>query len=154
MSATAFLTVRGARQGDIKGDVTLVGREGSIALISVAYGVDATYDPSSGQISGKRQHKPISVTKRIDQTSPKLVAALVANETLTSVKIEFWRPGPEVAAPYFVIALTNAAIVAISLAPAEAPQRGEYEMVQFTYRKIVWTWTASSQSAEDDWLSH
>ena len=110
MAAIAYLTAHGQKQGDIKGGATEKGREGSIPLISVAYEVDAPFDSATGQASGKRVHKPIMIVKVIDQASPRLLQALVTNEVLTSVKIEFWRPVPEAAAPYFSIMLTNAAL--------------------------------------------
>ena len=153
MLATAFLTARGARQGDIKGDVTLKGREGSIALVSVAHALDAPYDAATGQMSGKRQHKPVMVATRIDQATPRLIAAMVANETLTTAKIEFWRDAPELSTPYFVIVLTNAAIVEVSLAPADAgDHRSELVKVALVYQKIEWTFD-SGDSASDSWVA-
>ena len=152
MLARAFLSARGARQGDIKGDVTLKGREGSIALIlGGARDRCAPYDQATGLYHGKRVHKPVVVVTAIDQSTPKLFAALIANEVQTSVKIEFWRPAPEIVAPHFVIALTNAAIVAIELAPALQPHdRDEWLRIHFTYEKITWTYGESGNSFEDN----
>jgi type VI secretion system secreted protein Hcp len=153
MAALAYLTVHGQKQGDIKGGATEKGREGSIPLISVAYEVDAPFDSATGQASGKRVHKPITIVKVIDQASPRLLQALVTNEVLTSVKIEFWRPVPEAAAPYFSIMLTNAALAGIALAPSSEDASNEYERVQFTYQKITWTYLETGVSAKDDWVA-
>ena len=153
MAALAYLTVHGQKQGDIKGGATEKGREGSIPLISVAYEVDAPFDSATGQASGKRVHKPITIVKVIDQASPRLLQALVTNEVLTSVKIEFWRPVPEAAAPYFIIMLTNAALAGIALAPSSEDASNEYERVEFTYQKITWTYLETGESAEDSWIA-
>lgn len=151
MSTTAYLTLTGKAQGAIKGNVTATDREGAIALLSVGYEISTPFDATTGQASGKRQHKPIVVTKAIDETSPNLLKALVANEVLTTVKIDFWRSAPETAAPYFSITLTNAIAADVTLNSSTEAATSEIEQVQFVYQKIVWTWTASGTSAQDDW---
>ena len=151
MATSAYLTVHLQTQGDIKGGATEKGREGSIPLISVAYEVDVPIDPATGHVTGRRAHKPITIVKVIDQASPQLLRALVSNEALASVRIEFWRPVPEAAAPYFIITLTNAVVAGIALAPSSEDGSHEYEQVQFTYQKIIWTYPETGDSAEDDW---
>jgi type VI secretion system secreted protein Hcp len=151
MTTIAYLTLRGQKQGDIKGGATEKGREGSIPLISVAYRVETPHDPVSGLPTGKRLHSPITVVKVIDQATPRLLQALVSNEALTSVRIEFWRPVPEAVAPYFVIVLTDAALAVIALTPSSEDGSHEYEEVQFTFRKITWTYPEMGEIAEDDW---
>jgi type VI secretion system secreted protein Hcp len=156
MMAVAFMTAKGQKQGNIAGNVTEKGREGTIALFAVSYEIETPYDPQSGHASGKRQHKPVTITKAIDQASPKLLQALVTNETLTTVKIEFWRPAPETAGPYFVIALTNALIVdyALTSSADEDPpafEQLEYEEFEMTYQKIEVTWVQGGVTASDDW---
>ncbi|HME84143.1 MAG TPA: type VI secretion system tube protein TssD [Roseiarcus sp.] len=156
MATIAYLTARGEKQGDIKGDVTAKGREGSIALISVSYQVESPVDPATGHVTGKRIHKPVTIVKVIDQATPKLVEALVTNEVLTSVKIEFWRPAPEAAAPYFIMTLTNALVTNVTLSSSsdeheQQPDTQELEEIEFTYQKITMNWTATGDEAQDDW---
>jgi type VI secretion system secreted protein Hcp len=151
MPFNAYVAFRGQKQGDIKGGATEKGREGSIPLFSVSYEVERPLDPASGLPTGKRVHKPITIVKVIDQATPQLLQALVTNEVLTSARIEFWRPVPEAAAPYFIITLTNALLAGIALAPSGEDDSNEYEQVQFTYQKITWSYPETGQSAEDDW---
>lgn len=151
MAPTAYLTLTGKKQGAIKGGVAANGREGSIALIAVGYGVSIPLDPASGQSTGKREHKPVVVSKAVDEASPQLLQALVTNETLTDVKIDFWRPSPESVAPYFSIALTNAIVTDVTLNGSAGQEPREIEQVQFVYQQISWTWVASGASARDDW---
>ena len=82
MTTIAYLTVHGKKQGDIKGGATEKGREGSIPLISVAYGVETPRDPASGLPTGKRVHTPITVVKVIDQATPRLCRRLSATRFL------------------------------------------------------------------------
>jgi type VI secretion system secreted protein Hcp len=155
MPTMAYLTLKGAKQGDIRGSVTQKGREGTIALYSVSYGVETPIDSASGVATGKRQHQPIRIVKEVDQTTPQLFQALVTNETLTA-KIEFWRPladGSGTLANVFTITLTNALISSIKVASAEAPDSEEFEEleeVQLVYQKIEVTWVGG-KTAADDW---
>jgi type VI secretion system secreted protein Hcp len=153
MSSPAYVTLTAKAQGAIKGNVTAKGREGAIALLAVAYEISVPRDPATGLPSGKRQHKPIVVTKAVDETSPSLIKALVTNEVLTTVKIDFWRSAPETAAPYFSITLTNAIVADVTLNSSAEAATSETEQWQFVYQKIVWTWTASGASAQDDWIA-
>ena len=154
MATTAYLTARGRKQGDIKGSVARKGREGSIALIAVSYQIETPVDPATGAVTGKRQHKPVTITKVVDQATPKFLKAMVDNEVLTEVKIEFWRTAPESASPYFVIALTNALIEAESFASSGDQEPHETEQISFTYQKITVSWTATGDEAQDDWDAH
>jgi type VI secretion system secreted protein Hcp len=151
MATTAFLTARALKQGDVRGSVTEKGREGSIALIAVSYQIETPVDTATGAVTGKRQHRPVTITKVVDQATPKFLQALVSNEVLTEVKIEFWRTAPESASPYFVIALANASVEAVSFASSGNQEPHETEQISFTYRKITWTFVDSGGSAQDDW---
>ena len=86
-------------------------------------------DPASGLPTGKRIHKPISITKQLDATTPLLLNALVDNENLTSVLIGLMRNGQEVA----TIKLTNASI-------SSYVANGGNETWSFTYQNVTWTW--------------
>jgi type VI secretion system secreted protein Hcp len=159
MSTVAYLTVVGARQGAIKGDVTIHGREGTIALIGVSSQLNVPFDATTGAAQGRRQHHPISVTKLLDQATPKLYQALVTNEILTEFTIAFWRQLPDgQETAQFTIKLTDARIVAAAFvaheaqgAAAAAPAPSQE--VQLTYRRITWTWSEGSITATDDWAA-
>jgi len=62
--------------GDGKADVTTVKNSGHAtekdAVLHSSSSVQSPRDAATGQASGKRQHKPITVTKEVDKASPKL----------------------------------------------------------------------------------
>ncbi len=153
MAHLAYMTLQGQKQGEIKGGVTQKGRAGWIALLGFAYGIETPFDAASGLPSGKRQHKPVVIRKEIDEASPKLFEAMVTNETLTSVKIEFWRPYPEIVSPYFFVLLTNAQITGVALTPSDGEDAHEIEQIQFVYQRIEVTWVPGGESAQDDWTA-
>ena len=165
MALNAYLRLKGAKQGDIKGSVTQKGREGRIAVIAVTHDIVSPRDSASGLPTGKRQHKPLVVTKELDKSSPPLRTALVSNESLTSVTLDFF--SSKVAGPAglagtevndFTISLTNASIASIALVMPntrhpDLAKLATYEEIAFTYQKITWTWNDGAITASDDWES-
>ncbi len=61
--------------------------KGWIEVSSVSQGM-APRDAASGLATGKRQHKPVTITKSIDKASPVLAKALASGTALSNVRIE------------------------------------------------------------------
>jgi len=148
----AYLTLKGQKQGQIKGSVTQKGREGKIQVISVSHEIVSPRDAASGLPTGKRQHKPFVITKRIDKSTPLLNAVLSNNETISEWKLEMYEPSAKGAeALAYTIKLTNASIASIRVI---TDANGDlYEEITFTYQKIEWTWNDGGITAMDDWES-
>lgn len=157
MALNAYLRLAGETQGDIVGSVTQAGREDSIMVIATNHEVISPRDTASGLPTGARQHKPFTITKEVDKSSPLLYQALVQNENITTWELQFWTPsstGQEV--QHYTITLTNASISGIrhemlNNKYPENTQHKEREHVSFCYQKIEWTWNDGGISAEDDW---
>jgi len=166
MALNAYLTLKGQKQGDIKGSVTQKGREGSIMVTACSSAIISPRDAASGLPSGKRQHKPIVVMCNLDQSLPLLYNALCNNENITTWSLKFWSPqtaqdrtsGTGAEVQMYTIDLVNANIASIdfrmlnNLNP-ELMKYPEYSEVAFTYQKITWTWTKGGITATDDWES-
>jgi type VI secretion system secreted protein Hcp len=159
MPLNAYLTIKGQKQGDIKGGVTEKGREGSILVHAYDCEILSPRDPSSGLPTGKRTHEPVTIVKEVDRSSPQLWAALVNNENLTQWRLDFWSAGPAKEAAeklIYSVSLVNASIVSIhefmddNQVPAQATLPLQNE-ITFTYQKIEWTWTDGGITASDDW---
>jgi len=157
VALNAYLTLKGQKQGDIKGSVTQKGREESIMVIGFSHEVVSPRDAASGLPTGKRQHKPFTVTKEIDKSTPLLYNVLTNNENITDWKLKFWQPstsGAEV--QFYTVDLVNANIAGIrgemlNNKYPENMQHKEREHVAFTYQKITWTWMDGGITADDDW---
>jgi len=147
-----YMKVEGSRAGAIEGGATGAGREGWIEVVAFTHEVVSPRDAASGLPTGKRQHKPISITKPIDKATPLLFQALVSNENLPNVELRFFKPDPKTGKEqmYYTIELTNASIAGIGQSQAVGDPM-PLEEVSFTYQKIVWTWTDGGITAEDDW---
>ena len=157
MALNAYLKMTGETQGEIKGPVTQAGREESIAVIAVNHQVESPRDAASGRATGKRQHKPLTITKEVDKASPLIMAALTQNENITDLELRFWRPsrsGRE--QQYYTIELVNASIsdVQLEMLNNQYPENQKHnvrEHVSFSYQKIIWTYEDGGLTAEDDW---
>jgi len=157
MPMPIHLTLKGKKQGDIKGGCTQKGRENSIIIFAFDHDILSPRDIATGLPTGKRQHKPVKITKEIDKSSPLLYTVLCTNEALTEVVFKFWKPsasGKE--QQYYTIKLTNANIASMktffpNMLVTENTKLPHMEEVSFTYQKIEWTFTDGGITSEDDW---
>jgi len=66
--------------------------------VALSHSVTSPRDAASGLATGKRQHKPMTITKELDKSSPQLFS-LVVTEAGSSVTIQPQAVVNEVAAP-------------------------------------------------------
>lgn len=157
MALSGYLTLTGTRHGPITGSVTQKGREGSIEVIALYHEIKAPRDPVTGRPKGKRMHKPFTITKPVDRSSPFLYSILTQNENLTDVTLRLFRPHPSgVERHAFTVRLMNASISWIQLRMLDTRQARyakvpEIEEVSFAYQRIEWVWMEGNISADDDW---
>ncbi len=162
MAMMAYMWPKGQKSGQIKGSVTQKGREDSIAVIAVSHAIISPRDPQSGLPTGQRMHKPYTVTKELDKSTPILYNVLCTNENLTEVVLKFYTPQIKAATGvgnevnHFTVKLTNANIASIDFRMAnirhpDLVKFPEYEEIAMTYQKIEWTWNDGGITAEDDW---
>ena len=154
------VSVKGAKQGQFKGEG---GREKSgdrIEAVGFAYEVTSPRDAASGMASGKRQHKPLQIIKAIGASSPQFFQALTTNEQLQNVTLEFTKMnqnGEEYV--YYTIKLTNATVSSIRQhTPENAPAGKDVagaavpvEEISFTFQRIEIESKDGKTMAVDDW---
>jgi type VI secretion system secreted protein Hcp len=159
MALNSYLSLKGQKQGDIKGSVTQKGREGKIQVIATSHEIVSPRDAASGLPTGKRMHKPFVITKELDKSSPLLFNLLVNNENISSWELQYWRPSVTGAEQqYYTVKLTNANVASISQRMPnnkhpELMKFETYEEIAFTYQKIEWVWVDGGITAMDDWES-
>lgn len=149
-----YFSVRGMKQGPFKGEVLQKGFEGKMAGLKFHYEVVSPRDVATGMPSGKRQHKPIVITKEWGAASPQLFQALVTNEVLPEVVIDFVGADPirgGVLTLSHSIKLTNATIADISHSTEPIASGGvrHIEDVSLTFQKIELTDVKGNTMAMD-----
>jgi type VI secretion system secreted protein Hcp len=140
MAYEAYVSIKGTKQGQIKGEGTQGKRKDKwVPILSFHYSVQSPRDVATGLASGKREHKPIVITKEWGAASPQILQALTTNEVLSSVEIEFTKTDRGHETVYQTIKLTNASIVAfgphVGSTPPGSHLHGEkYESLTLEYR--------------------
>jgi len=159
MPIPCSMQVEGEKQGKIEGSLEIKGREGQILIQAINHKIEIPRNPQTGLPTGKRVHLPMTVTKEVDQSSPKLYQALTSGESMKSVVLDYYRISPEgKEEKYYITKLEKAIVVGISgwipncLDPAFS-QYGHMEDVSFSYEKITETWVKDGIEAQDSWLA-
>ena len=157
MALNAYLSIVAERQGPIQGSVVQKGREGKILVIGAMHEIVCPRDPASGIPTGKRMHKPFTILKELDRSTPFLFSILCNNEHISSAEIQFWQPSPTgVERQHYTVRFVNANISGIhfKMANNRYPKLAripEYEEVSFTYQRIEWVWNDGNLTGIDDW---
>ena len=124
------------------------GTQTTMDVLKFEQGIVSPRDLASGQASGKRQYKPITIVKRVDASTPRLFQACATNEVLPTVKFVFHPPGAS--ADQLAVTLTDAACADLT-DTTSLDGTMELETVHFTFRKIQIEHLIGKTMFEDDW---
>jgi type VI secretion system secreted protein Hcp len=130
-AVAATITATGQKSGKIAD---------GLAVTAVSHEIQSPRDVASGLPTGKRVHKPITITMSWGSSTPLFIDALVSNENLTTMEIDLLQSGATIAK----IKLTNADVSDYQL-------HGTAVTLSFTYQKIEWA--TGSTTVEDSWES-
>ena len=153
-----FVTIEGVKQGKFKADGGPQFGD-RIPALQLSFEVDSPRDLATGQASGKRQYKPLTITKEWGAASPQLFQATATNEILKSVFIEVFRTtGTGTEEVVATIRLTNATIgkyrTSVSdAASGDGPAGRLIDHAEFTFQKIEISHPAAKTGAMDDWVA-
>jgi type VI secretion system secreted protein Hcp len=169
MAFPAYLSVKGNRQGQFKGESTEQNRKDKwMVVLSFAMDLEAPRDPTTGQPAGKREWKPVKIVKEWGAASPQALTACATNEVLSEVVIEFTKTNPNGNEyVYQRVSLADATISAIYrfTGQPDAPDGGttpkhvswantyELERWSFTFEKIEVVDIDANTAFSDDWLA-
>lgn len=149
-----FVTVEGGK-GVFMAEPGLAPRTSQI--LRFHYEVTSPRDLATGQASGKRQHRPITIVKDWGAASPQLFHAAVTNEVLKSVLIEVFRAtasGQEEA--IVTLRLTNAIVAKFQSKVSDStsvdgPAGRLIDEIDLSFQKIEISHPGAKTSATDDW---
>lgn len=159
MPMPGYMSVNGQTQGNIEGSCTIEKHEGKILVQGVDHTIEIPKSIQTGLPTGKRIHGPLTITKEIDKSSPKLFQALTSGEQLTDAKLEYYRisaQGKEEL--YYTVEIKNAIVTAVRkympiCLAVENKTMGHMEEVSFTYETIIETFTPDGIEAQDSWTN-
>jgi type VI secretion system secreted protein Hcp len=159
MAEAAMLYLK-ANGSDVKGESTQLSlsREGAIECISYEYEVVTAREATSALATGRRQHQPLRIIKRIDKATPLLFKALAENQVMEGV-LKFFRPNPTgdgTTEQFYTVEFKQGRINSIkqrlpnTIVPATSTEP-PLEEVTFVFHTISWTYTNGGVTHEDSW---
>lgn len=157
MPIPAYMWLKDDGGADIKGAVTVQGREGSIEVIGFAHGVNLPVDNRTGNITGSRTHAPMTLEKEFDSSSPYLYKAVSKGQSLQSAELKWYRindAGQEVV--YFIMLLEGVKVVGVNPGMANTKldamsPLNHLESVSLLYDRITWHYTDGNIKFTDSW---
>ena len=133
------------------------GTEHTMEIYGWSHEIVSPRDAASGLPTGKRQHKPITVTKPTDKSSPIIMKALVNNEVFTEGTLTCYQVRNGREEPVRIVHFTECFLCtwrssegSVDNADAEHTHATR-EHVSFCYQKITWTYTDGGVTHTDDW---
>jgi len=153
MSTPAHFWLEDENGSPVVGNCTIPLRLGSIELRSFSHGVTIPVDQSFGKLTGTRIHRPITIVKEFDQTTPLLYRAVCEGRQMKKGTIKMYRindAGIEV--EYFNIILENVKFTTI--APFLSPNgmsSTHLETLELRYEAITWKYTDGNIIYRDSW---
>ena len=159
MAETVHLYLK-SNGADVAGDSSQVslGRENSIECIYFESGVVTAREAGSAIATGRRQHQPVLIRKRIDKSSPLIAKALCNNEVIEGI-FKFFRPNPAgdgTTQQFYTISIKNGRVdhqrvwVPDTIVPATSTEPPQEE-VSFVFGEIKWTYTDGGVEHVDTW---
>ncbi|MGF6598759.1 type VI secretion system Hcp family effector [Paraburkholderia sp. GAS448] len=89
MASPLHLWLKVADGTPIRASSEVLGREGSIEVLSIAHGMHAPTDGHTGMLTGSRIHHPLSIEKDIDKSTPILYRAIARSETFSEAVLRW-----------------------------------------------------------------
>ena len=131
-----FVTIKGMKQGQFKGETTQKGFETTIPAFNF------TFELSRGTTE-KLQATPITITKHVGAASPQIIQAIATNETLTTVLFQFYQNQKGILVLHHEVKLTNALFTNFK---QYFPQQNgpEFEDLAFSYQRLEYTQDGST----------
>lgn len=155
----AFLTANGE---SIVGEPTqlALGVEESIECVSWEYGVSTPLEPGSAVSTGRREHDPIVVVKRVDASSPVLLKACCKCQTIEG-QFRFYRPDPGgtgATEQFYSVEIRGGRVISVRQRSPNTMQRSggnmpPLETVAFSFSDIVWTYEPRGVEHHDSWAN-
>jgi type VI secretion system secreted protein Hcp len=152
-----FLKING---NAVKGESTQssLGRDGSIECIQWDMSVTSAREAATNLVTARRQFSPLKIVKRIDRSSPLLVAALSQNQKVDGV-FKFYRPNPSgdgTTEQFFTVEFKEGNIASVKqfVTPTihkETAGEPPQEEVTMVFKTIVWTYTNGGITHQDSW---
>ena len=136
-----FLSVKGARSGEIKGESQDTVHANEIDVLSWSWGMQGRATLGGGTASGKAIVRELKVVKRVDSASTALMAALRSNEVITKAVLTLRKAGKS-PLEFLKITIEQGRLTGLNIEAGDHSGSPDvFEDLTFTFNKITVEYT-------------
>jgi type VI secretion system secreted protein Hcp len=156
-----FLSVNGAKHGQISGESQDDGHKNEIEVLSWSWGMQGKASIATGLATGKATMRELRVTKRVDKASTALMSALRSNEVIKKAVLTLRKVGKK-PLEYLKITIEDGRLLSLEIEAGDtANSPALFERLSFSFNKISVEYTPQgpdgnplgSTSFEDQWTA-
>lgn len=157
MAIPVYLWLKDDGGAEIKGSVTVQGRERTIEVLALDHDVSIPTDDNTGKLTGARVHSPFMFTKEIDAASVYLLKAVSTGTTLKSAEFKWYRindAGQEEESYSALLEDVKVVSVKSKMHNIKDPTQAKHshlEDIELRYEKITWTFKDGNLKHSDAW---
>jgi type VI secretion system secreted protein Hcp len=154
MAFEGYVSFKGKNQGQFKGSSTKKPGHphGSILIQDFSYATTTPVDVHSGQSTGRRQHKPVVITREVDSASPVLLQACLNHTAFESAELFLPKASSGGGAvPFYKIELVNGTITRIGFASSKGGKRREAITIDYEQIKVNGAPTSPKSGPQPLW---
>lgn len=156
MSLPAYLFLYDENGMLIQGNCMIPGREGAIEIMNSNYGVRQPVDSHTGNMTGTRQHGPVTLHKQVDKVSPYLAIAVCESKRLQKAIIKYYEIVEEgLETEVYNITLDSVVVSSVDFTHVYYPGSSApnmHEVVGLRFRGIQWNYVKGNISYGDTWM--
>jgi type VI secretion system secreted protein Hcp len=131
-----FLSVKGAKHGQINGESQDDKHKGEIEVLGWSWGMEAKPSLAGGGASGQSTIRELRIVKRVDKASTALMGALRTNEAIKEAVLTLRKTG-KTPVEYLKITIGDGRVVALNIEAGDTSGSStEVERVSFSFNKI------------------
>lgn len=157
MAIPAYVYFKDDQGNEIKGSVSISGREGSSEVVEFDHELRIPVDADDGTITGTRKHEPFVFTKSFDASSSYLYKAVANGQTLKKVELVWFKiddTGTE--REYFRHTLEDVKLTSVkpkmhNVKDLDKERYPHLEQVSCRYGKITWKYADGNIEFSDSW---
>ena len=141
-----FVTLKTDQAGQVQGEATDAKYIGAIEITGFSWGMTLPTDSTSGQVTKKRQHRPLKLFKSIDAATTPLSFALAKNHVVSELVLIARKAGSNGPLEYLVIKLKKGRVIRQDIEYGEqvGGNGNGREVVEIAYQDIEITYTPQS----------
>jgi type VI secretion system secreted protein Hcp len=156
-----FLSVNGAKHGQISGEAQDDAHKNEIEVLGWSWGMQGKPSLGGGAASGKATIRELRITKRVDKSSTALMSALRSNEVIKKAVLTVRKVGKK-PLEYLKITVEDGRLVSLDIEAGDASSSPAlFERVSLSFNKISIEYTPQgpdgnslgSTSFEDEWTA-